>query len=103
LYVYRLSLTTLFRSVLSDADRRAAYDRFGHAASNGGGMGGDPFGFGGMGGSPFGDLFETFFGGGMGGATTGRRAAPQRGADIQVSVNLTLEAAVFGAEKEVVW
>jgi molecular chaperone DnaJ len=86
--------------VLSDGDRRAAYDRFGHAAAAGNGMGGDPFGFGGAG-SPFGDLFETFFGGGMGGATGARRQAAQRGADIQVSVNLTFEEAVFGTEKEV--
>jgi molecular chaperone DnaJ len=79
--------------VLSDADRRAAYDRFGHAA-NGGGFGGDPFGFGG---SPFGDLFESFFGG----ATTRRRSAPARGPDLQVTVDLTFEEAVFGAEKQV--
>lgn len=84
--------------VLSSADRRAAYDRFGHAAANGGGAAGDPFGFGGAG-SPFGDLFETFFGGAAGGST--RRPAPPRGADIQVSVNLTFEEAVFGTEKEV--
>ncbi len=81
--------------VLSNADRRAAYDRFGHAAT-GANMGGDPFGFGG---SPFGDLFESFFGG----ATTGqrRRQAPPRGADMQLTVELTFEEAVFGVEKEV--
>lgn len=84
--------------VLSDADRRAAYDRFGHAGANGMG-GGDPFGFGGAG-SPFGDIFETFFGG-MGGAGGARRQTVQRGADIQVSVNLTFEEAIFGAEKDV--
>lgn len=84
--------------VLSNVDRRAAYDRFGHAAAAGAGAG-DPFGFGGAG-SPFGDLFETFFGGAAGGAN-GRRSAPVRGADIQVSVNLTFEEAVFGVEKEV--
>jgi len=84
--------------VLSNADRRAAYDRFGHAANGMGGAGaGDPFGFGG---SPFSDLFESFFGAAAGGAST-RRAAPPRGADIQVSINLTFEEAVFGAEKEV--
>lgn len=87
--------------VLSDENRRASYDRFGHAGvGQGAGMGGDPFGFGGAG-SPFGDLFETFFGGGMGGATSGRPRAPQRGSDIQVSVNLKFEEAVFGAEKTV--
>lgn len=84
--------------VLSDADRRAAYDRFGHAGANGMG-GGDPFGFGGAG-SPFGDIFETFFGG-MGGAGGTRRQTVQRGADIQVSVNLSFEEAIFGTEKDV--
>jgi len=83
--------------VLSNADRRSAYDRFGHAATSGGGAG-DPFGFGAAG-SPFGDLFETFFGGAQG--SNGRRQAPPRGADIQVSVNLSFEEAVFGTEKEV--
>src|SRR5690606_5772413 len=66
--------------VLSDEERRAAYDRFGHAAFQAGGMGTntDPFGFGGQ--SPSGDIFETFFGGcGRGGrqrgagGTAGRR------------------------------
>jgi molecular chaperone DnaJ len=78
--------------VLSDPDRRAAYDRFGHMAN---GMGGDPFG--GFGGSPFGDLFESFFGG----AGTRRRTGPARGQDLTVTVNLSFEEAVFGADKEV--
>ena len=52
--------------VLSNAERRAAYDRYGHAAFNGGGGGaGDPFGFGGNGGGGFADIFESFFGGGQ--------------------------------------
>lgn len=81
--------------VLADDQRRAGYDRFGHAAA---GMGGDPFGFGGAG-SPFTDIFETFFGGGT---TTGRRrAAPARGVDLQVTLDITFEEAIFGAEKEV--
>jgi molecular chaperone DnaJ len=79
--------------VLSDADRRAAYDRYGHAAES---MGGDPFG--GFGGSPFGDLFESFFGGGGNGR---RRTGPARGQDLTASVTLTFEEAVFGAEKDV--
>ncbi len=86
--------------VLSNEDSRAAYDRFGHAGVNGqGGFGGDPFGGFGAQGSPFGDIFETFFGGGMGGSTRAR--APQRGADIQVSLNLSFEDAVFGTEREI--
>ncbi|MEA2514546.1 MAG: molecular chaperone DnaJ [Thermomicrobiales bacterium] len=80
--------------VLSDPDRRAAYDRFGHAA-NGMGAGGDPFGFGG---SPFGDLFESFFGSA---SQSRRHAAPARGQDLQVTVDLSFEEAIFGVEKEV--
>jgi molecular chaperone DnaJ len=79
--------------VLSDGDRRAAYDRFGHAAN---GNGGDPFG--GFGGSPFGDLFESFFGGST---QSRRRAAPQRGQDLQITVDLSFEEAVFGTDKSV--
>jgi molecular chaperone DnaJ len=85
--------------VLSDTNRRASYDRFGHAA-NGfpGGFAGaaDPFGFGAAG-SPFADIFETFFGA----AGTGRRRAPSRGADIQVGLTIEFEEAIFGAEKDV--
>ncbi len=84
--------------VLSDADRRAAYDRYGHAAFAGGNAGasGDPFGFGG---SPFGDLFETFF---SGGASTGRRQRQvPRGGDIKATITLSFEEAIFGAEKEI--
>jgi molecular chaperone DnaJ len=82
--------------VLSDADRRAAYDRFGHAANGMGGRG-DPFGFGG---SPFGDLFETFFGGAAAGGSR-RRNEPRRGADLQETVTLSFEEAVFGVEQDV--
>src|SRR5262245_10182642 len=80
--------------VLSDPDRRAAYDRYGHAA-NGMGGGGDPFGFGG---SPFGDLFESFFGAAT---QSRRRSAPARGQDLQVTIDLAFEEAVFGTDKEV--
>lgn len=79
---------------LSDPDRRAAYDRFGHAANGMGG--GNPFDFGN---SPFGDIFETFFGGGA--SQSRRRTAPPRGQDLQVTIDLDFEEAVFGAEKEV--
>ena len=84
--------------VLSDEQQRAAYDRFGHAGvgMNGGPGAGDPFGFGGR--SPFGDIFETFFGGGT---TTRTRRTTARGADIEATVDLDFEEAVFGTEKEV--
>ncbi len=84
--------------VLGDEQRRASYDRFGHNAQNMGGMG-DPFGFGGAG-SPFGDIFESFFGG-AGQQQQRRRNAPQRGADLHVTLDITFEEAVFGAEKEI--
>jgi molecular chaperone DnaJ len=86
--------------VLSDDQRRASYDRFGHAAAGfPGGYGGaaDPFGFGGAG-SPFADIFETFFGAA---GTTRRPRTPSRGADVQVVINISFEEAVFGAEKDV--
>lgn len=86
--------------VLSDDDRRAAYDRFGHAASGfPGGFAGaaDPFGFGGAG-SPFADIFETFFGA----AGPARRPrTPTRGADIQIGLTIDFEEAIFGAEKDI--
>jgi molecular chaperone DnaJ len=85
--------------VLSDDEKRAAYDRYGHAAFDGSaGMGGGPFGGGspfGAGGSPFEDLFESFFGG-----SGGRQSGPPRGADLQTQIALDFEEAIFGAERE---
>jgi molecular chaperone DnaJ len=86
--------------VLSDDRRRASYDRFGHAAADfPGGFGGaaDPFGFGGAA-SPFADIFETFFGAA---GTQRRPRTPSRGADVQVTLRIAFEEAVFGAEKDV--
>ncbi|HXH21324.1 MAG TPA: molecular chaperone DnaJ [Dehalococcoidia bacterium] len=80
--------------VLSDSEKRAAYDRFGHAGVNGG-FGARGFeGFGPFGG--FGDIFDAFFG-----ATQTRRRTPRRGADIQVRLDLTFEEAAFGTTKQV--
>ena len=84
--------------VLSDPQKRSRYDQYGTVDGDpgfgGGGFGG---GFGDMGG--FGDIFESFFGGGGGG---GRRAnGPARGADVEYSVTLTFEEAVFGVKKDV--
>ena len=91
--------------VLMNGDKRAAYDRFGHAAFEQGGMGGfrggfhDPFdifrevfGSGGIGGG----IFETFFGG-IGGQAEDR----QRGSDLRYDLQITLEEAAFGTEKEI--
>ncbi len=84
--------------ILSDADKRQTYDRFGHAAAQGGfGAGGPSSPFGGMGG--FGDLFEEFFGG-FGGARSATRG-PARGDDLRYDLEITFQEAVFGAEKEI--
>ena len=82
-------------STLSDPEKRAVYDRFGHnGPSMGGGYGGgDPFG----GEDPFATIFESFFGGSGGRASRG----PQRGADLKYTLRLTFAEAVFGAEKEI--
>jgi molecular chaperone DnaJ len=77
--------------VLSDPDRRASYDRFGHAAAEAAfGRAFDGFGFGGLG-----DIFDAFFG-----ATATRQRAPERGADLRVGLGISFEEAVFGCEKE---
>lgn len=79
--------------VLSDENKRAAYDRFGHAGVRGAGAGFDPYsGFGGMA-----DFFEEFFSGF--GATRRRRRGPRRGADLRYDLTIDFEEAVFGAEK----
>ena len=83
--------------VLSDSERRAAYDRFGHAGVEGAMGGSRGFeGFGPFGG--FGDIFDAFFGA----ATQARRRAPSRGADLQVTLELSFEEATFGTTKNVV-
>ena len=84
--------------VLSDPQKRAAYDRFGHEGANGQGFGG--FDFDGFGDGGLGDLFDAFFGGATGG-TGRRRRGPVRGADIRYDLNITFEEAAFGAEKEI--
>ncbi|MCA1056199.1 molecular chaperone DnaJ [Rossellomorea aquimaris] len=83
--------------VLSDEQKRAQYDRFGHTDPNQGFGGGADFGGGGFGG--FEDIFNTFFGGGG-----GRRRdpnAPRQGADLQYTMSLKFEEAVFGKETEI--
>lgn len=85
-------------AVLSDADKRRQYDQFGHAAFEGGGMGGaGGFDFSGMDmGDIFGDLFGDFFGGGRRTADTG----PRKGANLRASVRITFEESISGCEKE---
>ncbi len=86
--------------VLSDADKKAAYDQYGHAST-------DPnFGAGGFGGGGFGgfsggfeDIFESFFGGGGG---RGRNPnAPRQGSDLQYRIHLKFEEAIFGKKETI--
>ena len=88
-------------SVLSDGEKRAAYDRFGHAAFQGGGGngGGSPFqgGFSGDMGDIFGDIFGEMFN--MGGQRKASRV--QRGRDLRYDLSLEFEQAVFGVEREI--
>lgn len=98
--------------VLKDQQKRQRYDQFGHAGVGGaagdGASGGNPFeGFGGFNGQNvnfdfgdggLGDIFSQFFGGAAGGAQSARQ---RRGRDVEVSVTLTFEQAVFGVERTV--
>ena len=88
--------------ILSDPDKRAKYDQYGHAAFDpsqgfGGGFGGFD-GFGGFGG--FGDIFGDIFGFG-GGAGARNSNAPRKGENIRASVTVKFEEAAFGAKKEI--
>ena len=93
--------------VLSDPDKKARYDQFGFAGvdpnygAGAGGYGGNGFGFDGD--IDLGDIFSSFFGGGGGfGGFGGRNPnAPQRGRDIQISINITFEEAAKGCKKTV--
>ena len=107
-------------SVLSDPEKRAQYDRFGHAAFDPTQGGGGQGGFGGFGGDfDFGDIFSSFFGGGFGGGRQGggnrgtnnggkgfngfRRSSPRPvdGEDVKTRVTIEFDEAVFGCKHEV--
>ncbi len=81
--------------ILKDDQKRAAYDRFGHAAFEGGGPGAGGFDFGGGGG--LGDIFEQMFGDMMGGRRGGRRS----GSDIQIQVSISFTEAFSGVRKAI--
>ena len=93
-------------SVLSDPDKKAKYDQFGHSAFEQGAGFGAGSGFSGFGDfGDIGDIFSSFFGGGFGGDSGfgggRRRNAPQRGEDIGIRVTLSFEEAAFGVKKDV--
>jgi molecular chaperone DnaJ len=81
--------------VLKDGDKRAAYDRFGHAAFE---QGGGP-GFGADFASSFADIFDDFFG--MGGGRRGRASGRERGADLRYNMELSLEEAFHGKSAQI--
>jgi molecular chaperone DnaJ len=88
--------------MLSNAEKRAAYDQFGHAGVDPnmrGGMGGGPEGFGGFA-EAFGDIFGDIFGGGRPGGGGGRRQV-YRGADLSYAMEITLEEAAAGKEAQI--
>lgn len=83
--------------VLSDADKRAAYDRFGHAGLNGGGFGG---GF--QTTVDINEIFGDFFGDIFGTSSGGRsRTRARQGGDLREDLSLTFEEAVFGVKKQI--
>ena len=84
-------------AVLSDTEKRAAYDRFGHAGVRGaGGMPDFSVDF-----SDLSDIFDFFGFGSFGRSARRSRNAPHRGADLQYRLDLTFEEAIFGVEKEI--
>jgi molecular chaperone DnaJ len=85
--------------VLKDGQKRAAYDRFGHAAFEQGGPGGGQHGFGADFASSFSDIFEDLFG--MGGGRRGRGGGRERGADLRYNMEITLEEAYAGKTAQV--
>ncbi len=82
-------------AVLSEPEKRAAYDQFGHAGTDGQGFGG----FGGFNGTDFGglgDIFDMFFGG-MG----RQRSGPQKGSDLRLNLEISFKEAAFGMERDI--
>ena len=84
--------------VLKDADKKAAYDRYGHAAFEGGG--GQGFGGGGDFSSAFSDVFDDLFGDFMGGGRGGRKQQT-RGSDLRYNLSISLEEAFAGLQKTI--
>lgn len=85
--------------VLSDKDKKARYDAYGHAgvdpSAYAGGAGGAGFDF------DFGDIFSSFFGGGFGGGRQANPNAPQRGTDVTANITISFEEAAKGCQRTV--
>ncbi|MBO5380309.1 MAG: molecular chaperone DnaJ [Clostridia bacterium] len=86
-------------AVLSDEEKKAKYDQFGHAAFEQGGGGAYSGGFGDFGGFDMGDIFSSIFSGGA--SRANRTNAPQDGDDIVVRVSISFEEAAFGCKEEI--
>lgn len=83
--------------VLSNDQKRAAYDRYGHAGVDGAaGFSGFEGGFGNVA-----DIFEEFFNAGFGGGNRRRKRGPRRGSDLRYDLQISFEESVFGVEKEI--
>lgn len=93
--------------VLSDPQKKAAYDQYGHAAFEQGGMGGAGGFSGGFSGMDMGDIFNDIFGGGFGGfgdifgSRSSTRRGPQKGSDLQMNLTISFEESMFGCTKEI--
>ncbi|MDP4118782.1 MAG: molecular chaperone DnaJ [Bacillota bacterium] len=86
-------------AILSDKDKKARYDQFGHAGVDPNYGAGGAGGFGGFQDIDLGDIFGNIFGGGFGGTT--RRNGPRQGRTLEMGLTITFEEAAFGVEKEV--
>lgn len=87
--------------VLSDAQKRARYDQYGHASTDPNAAGGFGGGFSDFDFGSVGDIFESFFGGSGFGRSTKTKNGPQKGADLKYAVEIAFEEAAFGIEKEI--
>lgn len=95
-------------AILSDSEKRAAYDNYGHAAFDGtgnptGGAGGFDASGAGFDFGDIGDIFGSIFGGGFGGRTQSRRNGPVRGDDLGVRVSLTFDESMSGVKKDITY
>jgi len=86
---------------LKDPQKRAAYDRFGHAAFENGGMGAQGFGANGFAAGGFSDIFEDIFGDMMGGRRQRSSGGRERGADLRYNMEITLEEAYTGKTAQI--